>query len=1020
MLTQEQLAQFYRAKEIPEPTQAVIERVRNSPPARRVRAGRGNVIVHYPSIKMGVTIQAESHTVELAFLLDAEIDPSIYEYYDQPPSFVVHYADDKGRNRGHWHTADYFVLGEHFCGWVECKPETKLEQLTEKSPKRYLRDEHGKWRCPPGEAYAQQYGLSYRVFSSAEIDWVFQTNIEYLTDYLMFPDRLNIDEKVAQTIFTLVERTPGISLAALLEDANEMMQETTADARAIETKEAATGNEIGNTNVADAVHIMIVINRIYADLHAVRFAEPYHVSLFCNIKAAEIYAMRQDAQKSDKLDPFSPLASLAGPVNIAPGEQLDWDGVTYRIVHLGHNNVMLCSLDHAGIGSNNGYEAGNTHDGLVELPNAVLIKLIDEGKVTQRRPAAEFAEPLYTNPYLQEIRARASLRDQAQANRRFQAVYPLLFGAVTFEDDVDSCPANDDKPSVKRQKSSDVVVPQRTLRSWKAKYRAGAHEYNSGFDALIDRRWRKGNRNPKLPGDTLDLLHRYIAEEYESKEQPPMREVHAKYCRECERLGIPAASFETFREHVKARPKHQQETKRKGHKAAYRYEPIHLAPSYTMPRQGTHPYHVVYLDHTQSDLELVNAETGESMGRPWLSIAHAGYTRMVLAFVLSYDRPNSTTCMLLIREMVRRHKRMPQVIVVDGGKEFHSTEFDVLLARYYCAKKTRPPAKPRFGSVIERVFGQANTEFFHALQGNTQLMRHARQVAKSHNPKGHAIWNLEALYQALSEYFYTIHPNLYSPGLGQSPREALQQGLLLTGLREHTHVKYDDSFLKQTMPTTSKGTAKVQINGIKINYLYYSCDAFRQPGVLGSQVPIRYDPHNIGVAYAYVRGAWMQCISDYYHIFVDHSEREIRLLTQALRERNQQYGRHSEINSKRLAEFLESVQGKEAVLAQRKKDMELGPILRHLNKQIGLPYLPMIGGDHPDNIHSISGDENTRTASMEAANGGGRDTSTTASNRTGSNSNDQQLESGAEGTGPGGDSLQPDPINLNITIYEDL
>jgi putative transposase len=394
---------------------------------------------------------------------------------------------------------------------------------------------------------------------------------------------------------------------------------------------------------------------------------------------------------------------------------------------------------------------------------------------------------------------------------------------------------------------------------------------------------------------------------------------------------------------------------------------------------------------------------------------------MVLAFVLSYERPNSITCMLLIREMVQRHKRMPQIIVVDGGKEFHSVEFDVLLARYFCAKKTRPPAKPRFGSVIERVFGQANTEFFHTLQGNTQLMRYARQVAKSHNPKGHAIWNLEALYHALSEYFYTIHPNQYAPGLGQSPREALQQGLLLTGIRGHTHIKYDESFIRQTMPTTRKGTAMVQVNGIKINYLYYSCDAFRQPGVLGSQVPVRYDPHNIGVAYVYVKGAWMQCISDYYHIFAGHSEREIRFLTQALRARNQQYGRQIDINSKRLAEFSESIEGRETVLAQRKKDLELRPILRQLNMQVDLPYLTIKGGGNQDNISGLLSDNSKHDDSAGTA--GGHHTLTEAGNSTerhGIDRQPEQVESGAEGTGPGGDSLQPDPINLNITIYEDL
>jgi hypothetical protein len=47
---------------------AVIDTIRSSPPARRVRSAAGKVSVRYPSRKMRVTIQAESHRVELAGL----------------------------------------------------------------------------------------------------------------------------------------------------------------------------------------------------------------------------------------------------------------------------------------------------------------------------------------------------------------------------------------------------------------------------------------------------------------------------------------------------------------------------------------------------------------------------------------------------------------------------------------------------------------------------------------------------------------------------------------------------------------------------------------------------------------------------------------------------------------------------------------------------------------------------------------------------------------------------------------
>ena len=52
---------------------AVIETIRSSPPARRVRSAAGNVSVRYPSRKMGVTIQAESHRVEQAGLVRVRV-----------------------------------------------------------------------------------------------------------------------------------------------------------------------------------------------------------------------------------------------------------------------------------------------------------------------------------------------------------------------------------------------------------------------------------------------------------------------------------------------------------------------------------------------------------------------------------------------------------------------------------------------------------------------------------------------------------------------------------------------------------------------------------------------------------------------------------------------------------------------------------------------------------------------------------------------------------------------------------
>src|SRR2546421_8430968 len=88
----------------------VIEQVRTSDPARRVQSGSRNVSGTYPSKKMSVTIQFESHRVELAAVYEMEHDPDVIEYYDQPPSFKIEYSGMNGRRLAVFHTPDYFAI----------------------------------------------------------------------------------------------------------------------------------------------------------------------------------------------------------------------------------------------------------------------------------------------------------------------------------------------------------------------------------------------------------------------------------------------------------------------------------------------------------------------------------------------------------------------------------------------------------------------------------------------------------------------------------------------------------------------------------------------------------------------------------------------------------------------------------------------------------------------------------------------------------------------------------------------
>ena len=67
MLTDEAFLQWCHRLALPEQTRTIVAQIRAAPPARQVGSAAGNVSGRYPSRKMGWTVQAESHTVEICF-----------------------------------------------------------------------------------------------------------------------------------------------------------------------------------------------------------------------------------------------------------------------------------------------------------------------------------------------------------------------------------------------------------------------------------------------------------------------------------------------------------------------------------------------------------------------------------------------------------------------------------------------------------------------------------------------------------------------------------------------------------------------------------------------------------------------------------------------------------------------------------------------------------------------------------------------------------------------------------------
>ena len=825
-----------------EPAQKLIGHIRSSGPARRVGGGRSNVSGLYPSRKMGVTIQFESHRVELAAIYAMEHDPLTLEFYDQPPSIVLDYNSAKGKRLSVRHTPDFFVLRQDFAGWEEWKTEEDLSRLTEHNPNRYCQ-EAGSWHCPPGEHYATQFGLSYQVRCANEIHWRLQRNILFLHDYLN-ADPEAIDGATRERILGCVRMTPVLSLADLIQ----------------QTAEFAT---------PDDIYVLMAGGRLYVDLYAEPLVEPAKVRVFQD----------RDAAICHGAPPDHGLAS-APLQNIHSGAALMWDDRAWKVVNVGNKLVSLLG------------ERGT----LVELPQAAVESLVREGRM---------AQPVADREGHHNITGQllcASEHDLKVANQRADIVRRHLSGA----------------PPIDGQR-----ISARTLRRWVSRYRAAETQWGAGYLGLLPQTSQRGNSTRRLQNESLQLMDEIIENEYESVKQKSRIACWAMLKESCKQQSVPTPSYTSFCSAVRNRNNVKQTLKRQGPRAAYQHGPFHMELDLKTPRHGDRPFEICHLDHTQLDIELTDTSGTHKIGRPWMTLMIDAFSRRILALHVDFEEPSYRSCMMVLRECVRRHNRLPQCIVVDWGAEFGSTYFEALLARYECTKKARPPAKARFGSLVERAFGTTNTQFIYNLVGNTQITRNVRQVTKSVNPKELAIWPLAPFMERLWEYAYEIYDTNVHPALGESPKDAYERGFQNSGSRLHRLIPYDHDFMIATLPSTPRGTAKISPGrGVKINYIFYWCDGMDDPKIRGQQIPVRFDPFDLGTAYAFIGGQWGQCHSDHYRTFQGRSQKELLVAAKELHAQNRERGSRFQLTASKLAQAFESINVQESLLLQRLRTRE--------------------------------------------------------------------------------------------------
>lgn len=838
MLSNKELQDYFVRTKLSPQAIKKIHQIRSEDPVRRVFSGPNNVACHYASKKMGLTIQAESHSNELAALVGWEFDDHTYEMYDQPQQVKLSYIGKNGRRTTHLSTPDYFLLQEWFYGWVECKTEEELQKSLDSGSQRFIRDENGKWHCPAGEAYAANFGLKFAVRSSQENNYTYIRNLEFLSDYF------------------------DVECSQLKQSQIDTVMESIKDCSFVDLKSLIDGGLD-----ADVIYKMLADQLLYFDINHELLANPDSTIIYRNKQAADSFKAHVKSNKGSVALPSTIL-------NIAVGEQFLWDGVPWKILNAGDTEI------HA-------EDATNT---IVSLKKCVLEQLIKDGMIVGI-PDDKFPE----QHLAEELLRKASSEDHQHALYRYQNLFPED-GAV-------------------------VTAHPRTIRKWRKKYREAEETLGSGYLGLLPNLHLQGNFLRKIDDKVISIMDAVIDELYLQPGGPSKTSCWGEVRLRCEDGGFISPSEKTFLAQIARRSQNEIKEIREGEKAAYSQSEFVWFLEQTTPRHGDRPFEIGHIDHTELDLQLVGSRFGENLHKAWLTILIDAYTRMILAWVLTFEKPSYRSCMLVIRECVKRHGRIPRYLVLDQGAEFHGTYMDCLIARLKSHKKIRPASKPRNGSVIERFFGVNNQTFIHNLRGNNLGLQNPRSLSKSHDPRALAVWTLPQFSQAFEGYLTQVYSKMENAGLGVSPETAMAVGLKMTGARNHICIPYTRDFIIMCLPTTPKGTAKVDPGrGVKIGYIYYWAPEFRNPKYAKTQVEVRYDPFNMAVAMVWLKDHWVDCVSEMSTEFQGRTEKEIKNATQELRAKFSRSHQRRSINATIIAAYLRETTNTEAgLLAQQKK-----------------------------------------------------------------------------------------------------
>jgi len=364
------------------------------------------------------------------------------------------------------------------------------------------------------------------------------------------------------------------------------------------------------------------------------------------------------------------------------------------------------------------------------------------------------------------------------------------------------------------------------------------------------------------------IIESVINEFYLTKQQYPLSIIYMKVVEKCNNLNLEAPNKNTIRNRINTLNPKIVAKNRKG---------VSVKDTRGMPGQYPEvkmPLDVIQIDHTKVDVILVDEETREEIGRPYITVAIDVYSRMVYGFYISLEAPSYFSvgqallnAILPKDDLLKMYNvngewpvfGLPRAVSMDNAKEFRSISLQKFCSEYRIKDIYRPVARSHFGGIIERLVG-ISMKKTHLIPGTTFS---SIEKKGTYDSAKNAIMTISELEQWYTDFIINIYHKTVHGTIHMTPEEKLYQGML--GVGEGTipflpTVPSDTLKLRMALLPASERT--VQKNGITIDYITYFSETLRKwiipaeykklnKNLKSNNVLCRRDPRDVSKIYVY-------------------------------------------------------------------------------------------------------------------------------------------------------------------------